>query len=200
LEDVWRSIPPGHAVDELAHRFARQVAAEPGASVLDVGCGDGRLATELERAGARVAGADPSRIAIERARAALPGARFEQIGAAGRLPFDDSRFDAVTCIHVMQHVDDTQLILSEMRRVLRPGGTLAVAVPNNGRVYRTVASAAAFERLHDPLQPVVRFYTDRSLARLLEAFGFDHVEVRERGGVPLIRPLLAGVAQKPALR
>ena len=168
--------------------------------MLDVGCGDGRLATELERAGARVAGAEPSRIAIERARAALPGARFEQIGAAGRLPFDDSRFDAVTCIHVMQHVDDTQLILSEMRRVLRPGGTLAVAVPNNGRVYRTVASAAAFERLHDPLQPVVRFYTDRSLARLLEAFGFDHVEVRERGGVPLIRPLLAGVAQKPALR
>jgi hypothetical protein len=60
-------------------------------------------------------------------------------------------------------------------------------------------SAAAFERHHDPLQPVVRFYSDRSLARLLDAFGFEQVEVRERGGVPLLRPLLAGVARKPAL-
>src|SRR5204862_2075872 len=127
------------------------VAAAPGARVLDVGCGDGRLAVELERAGVRVAGTDPSRIAIERAREALPGARFEQIGASGRLPFDDSAFDAVTCIHVLQHVEDTQTLMSEIRRVLKPGGTLAVAVSNNGRVYRTVASATAFERIHDPL-------------------------------------------------
>jgi ubiquinone/menaquinone biosynthesis C-methylase UbiE len=167
--------------------------------VLDVGCGDGRLAAELAQAGALVAGADPSRIAIERARAAVPGGTFEQIGAAGRLPFADSRFDAVTCVHVLQHVEDTQLLLSEIRRVLRPGGTLAVAVPNNGRVYRTFVSVTAFERHHDPLQPVVRFYSDRSLAKLLDEFGFDHVEVHERGGVPLLRPLLAGVARKPAL-
>jgi 2-polyprenyl-3-methyl-5-hydroxy-6-metoxy-1,4-benzoquinol methylase len=199
LEDVWRSIPPDHTVDGRAHRFALDAVAAPGARVLDVGCGDGRLALELERAGARVAGADPSRIAIERARAALPGAPFEQIGASGRLPFNDSAFDAVTCVHVLQHVDETQQLMSEMRRVLRPGGTLAVAVPNNGRVYRTVASAAAFERLHDPLQPVVRFYTDRSLAKLLEAFDLEQVDVRELGGVPLVRPLLAGVARKPAL-
>ncbi len=155
-----------------------------------MGCGDGRLAADLVRAGARVAGADPSRIAIERARAAVPEATFEQIGASRRLPFDDSRFDAVTCVHVLQHVDDTQQLMSEIRRVLRPGGLLVVAVPNNGRVYRTVVAAAAFERDHDPLQPVLRFYSDRSLASLLDAFGFEQVDVQERGGVPLVRPLL----------
>jgi 2-polyprenyl-6-hydroxyphenyl methylase/3-demethylubiquinone-9 3-methyltransferase len=199
VADVWASVPPGHAVDARAHRFARAVAAEPGSRVLDVGCGDGRLVGELAQAGVCVTGADPSRIAIERARAAVPSVPFEQIGAAGRLPFDDGRFDKVTCVHVLQHVDDTQQLMSEMRRVLRPGGLLVVAVPNNGRVYRTVMAAAAFERGHDPLQPIVRFYSDRSLAALLDAFGFEQIDVQERGGVPLVRPLLAGVARKPAL-
>jgi len=198
VEDVWRSIPPGHSVDGRAYRFAREVAAAPGTSVLDVGCGDGRLAAELVKSGAQVNGTDPSRIAIERAREAVPGAVFNQLGAAGRLPYDDSRFDTVTCIHVLQHVVDTQLLLSEIRRVLRPGGTVAVAVPNNGRLYRTLVALAAYERRHDPLQPIIRFYSDRSLARALDELGFEHIETQERGGIPLIRPLLAAVARKPA--
>ena len=58
----------------------------------------------------------------------------------GRLPFDDSRFDAVACIHVLQHVADTQLPPVGDAAGAAPGRALAVAVPYHGRVYRTVAS------------------------------------------------------------
>jgi SAM-dependent methyltransferase len=199
LDDVWSSVPVDRAVDRRAHSFAGAHAGGPGVRVLDVGCGDGRLAKRLADGGARVAGADPSRIAVERARRAVPGGVFEQVGAAGRLPFDDGRFDSVSCVNVLQHVGDTQLLLSEIRRVLRAGGVLAVAVPNHGRVQRTLIDLLAFERHHDPLQPVVRFYSRRSLAGLLDAFDFEAVEVHPAGVVPLFRRLLLGLARKPAL-
>ena len=69
------------------------------------------------------------------------------------LPFDDGSFDLVLCAETIEHVRDVQLLLSEIRRVLRPGGTLALTTPAHlplgGRP--------------DPLSPHLRFFT-RALA------------------------------------
>ena len=46
------------------------------------------------------------------------------------------------------------------------------------------------ERHHDPLEPVLRFYTPRSLRALLDAFGFERIELEVRGGLPLARATL----------
>jgi ubiquinone/menaquinone biosynthesis C-methylase UbiE len=54
-----------------------------------------------------------------------------QLGTAEAIPFPDSYFDMVTCQTVLIHVKDITIALNEMLRVLKPGGLLAVAEPNN---------------------------------------------------------------------
>jgi 2-polyprenyl-6-hydroxyphenyl methylase/3-demethylubiquinone-9 3-methyltransferase len=160
--------------------------------VLDLGCGDGRVAGELARRGFRVTGTDPSSVALERARAAHPEVAFEPPTADGSLPFADGSFDAVVCLNVLEHVADTQRLMSEARRVLAPAGRLAIAVPHNGRLQGAWRALTAFERHHEPLEPTLRFYTRRSLAALLGDFGYGEVEFAAAGGfAPFRRSILA---------
>jgi 2-polyprenyl-6-hydroxyphenyl methylase/3-demethylubiquinone-9 3-methyltransferase len=164
--------------------------------VLDVGCGDGTFAAALARAGGQVTGVDPAPSALARAQAAHPELEFVEPAADGRLPFGDASFDTVTCVNVLQHVAGTQALLSEIRRVLVPGGLLGVAVPFHGRVRGALGALRSFERHHDPLAPELRFYTARSLRALLRDFGFERVHVDARGGVPLLRETLVGRARR----
>jgi ubiquinone/menaquinone biosynthesis C-methylase UbiE len=164
--------------------------------VLDLGCGDGRVAARMADAGARVTGVDPSTVALERARRAHPDLDFQQPAPDGSLPFPDGGFDAVVCLNVLEHVADTQSLLTEVRRVLVPGGLLAVAVPWHGRFKNAVSALAAFERQHDPLGSVLRFYTARSLRGLLDDFGFDRAAVKGAGGVPFWRETLLARARR----
>jgi SAM-dependent methyltransferase len=89
-------------------------------SVLDVGCGDGRIPS--------LYGA-PEVICVDSAQASVDAARRRGLDArvadAQELPFDDATFDVVTCNHVLYHVPDRDLALSEFIRVLHPGGRFA---------------------------------------------------------------------------
>jgi ubiquinone/menaquinone biosynthesis C-methylase UbiE len=161
--------------------------------VLDVGSGDGTLAARIAAHGSRVTGIDPSPAALERARAAHPELESLPPAGDGGLPFGDASFDVVTCVNVLQHVADTQSLLSEMRRVLAADGLLAVAVPFHGRLRNIAIALASFERHFDPLQPVLRFYTAATLRGLLADFGFERVEVSAAGGLPLLRETLIGL-------
>ena len=166
------------------------------ARVLDLGSGDGRLTARLAEGGASVTGLDPSAVALERARATHPGLEFVAPTEEGRLPFEDGSFGLVVCLDVLQHVLDTQLLMSEARRVLVPAGWLAVAVPWHGRLKNVVTAVSSFESHFDPLEPVVRFYTPRSLGSLLGQFGFEDVRLEGRGGMPLFRRSLLGRARR----
>jgi SAM-dependent methyltransferase len=167
--------------------------------VLDLGCGDGRLAAEMAGEGVEVVGADRSQAALSRARRLNPGLELVAIDTGGSLPFGDATLDAVLCAHVLEHVVDVQRLLSDVRRALRPGGTFAVAVPWHGRIKNVAIALGWFERHYDPLEPVVRFYTPRSLRRLLEMLGFELLEVRGAGGVPFLRETLLARARRPPL-
>jgi SAM-dependent methyltransferase len=155
-------------------------ALGPAPDVLDLGAGDGRLAAELRAE--RLVLADPSGTALERAARRLPGASVQPVEPDAPLPFADSAFDVVTCVNVLNHVRDVQLLLSEARRVLRPGGRLAVATPAHGRATGLRVLARGFERGFDPLSPHLRFFTRRSLGRVLDALGFEVESLRRRGG------------------
>jgi 2-polyprenyl-3-methyl-5-hydroxy-6-metoxy-1,4-benzoquinol methylase len=192
-------VPAERPLAEAALEHALETVALTGARrprVLDVGCGDGWLAARIAAAGAEVAGVDPSQVALERARAAHPALELRALGPDGRLPFDDSVFDVAVCVHVLEHVADTQTLLSEIRRLLAPGGLLAVAVPWHGRLANVLTALFSFEHHHDPLEPVLRFYTKRSLHTLLEDFGFAEIEVRGAGGVPPLRHTLLARARR----
>jgi demethylmenaquinone methyltransferase/2-methoxy-6-polyprenyl-1,4-benzoquinol methylase len=103
-----------------------------GARVLDVATGTGAVALELVRQhGCSVVGIDrsPEMLAVARSRVAARGlgARIElQEGRAEALPFPDGSFDGLTVTYLLRYVDDPATTISELARVVRPGGTMAL--------------------------------------------------------------------------
>ena len=178
-DELWELVPvdrgpaPAHLVE-----FVRGL--ERSERALDLGTGDGRLAPELDAGELTIA--DVSQVALGRARTRLPDARAVALEPDAPLPFDDSEFDLVVCVNVIAHVRDVQLLLSEARRVLRPSGRLALVAGGHGRWTGLDVLVRGFERRFDPLSPHVRFFTRRSLRRVLEAMGFDVVALRRRRG------------------
>lgn len=162
---------------ELA-RFVHSL--DPAGSALDLGCGDGRLAVELRARDLTLA--DVSRVALDRAARRVPAAVAAELTPDEPLPFADSSFDLVLCAETLEHVRDVQLLLSEARRVLRPGGRLALTTPAHGRATALPIALEGFERRFDPLSPHLRFLTRRSLRALLDGSGFDVRSLRRRRG------------------
>jgi ubiquinone/menaquinone biosynthesis C-methylase UbiE len=181
-DELWELVPeePRPAPAHLT-RFVRELG--PVQRVLDLGCGDGRLSGELRAESLTLA--DVSAVALERARHRLPDARVAELSPDAPLPFEDSEFELVLCAETLEHVRDVQLLLSEARRVLAPGGTLAVTTPAHGRGTALRLLVRGFDSELDPLSPHLRFFTSRSLTRLLGELGFEVVSLRREAGTLL---------------
>jgi SAM-dependent methyltransferase len=204
-DEIWLGLPDERPAPEAHEHVLRALETrmhEAGGGegrLLDLGCGDGVLAGRLAEQGAVVTGVDPSPTAIARARAAHPDMTWALPAGDGRLALPDASFDVVTCVDVLQHVGDTQALMSEVHRVLVSGGLFVAAVPYHGRVQGALRALTSFERHFDPLEPVVRFYTPRSLRALLEAFAFEDVETETAGGPPLLRRTLVGLGRRAGI-
>lgn len=93
--------------------------------VLDIGCGGGILSEEFARLGCRVDGIDISEASITTAKehARLGKLKIEyQVGSALALPFSSASFDVVICCDVLEHLPDFGRAITEVTRVLKPGG------------------------------------------------------------------------------
>jgi SAM-dependent methyltransferase len=97
------------------------VVGESARTVVDVGCGDGTLASYLARPGRDVLGVDPDPRGVPEAH---DGVRFVAARAEA-LPCSDATVDALVMVMVLHHTDAVAA-LAEMRRVVRPGGTVAI--------------------------------------------------------------------------
>jgi ubiquinone/menaquinone biosynthesis C-methylase UbiE len=98
-------------------------------AVLDVGCGSGTMLATMagENAALRLAGIDTDLETIRRAQQRL-GARADlRAGDARELPWEDRRFDLVTCVNSFHRYRQPRRVLAEVHRVLKPGGTLVIA-------------------------------------------------------------------------
>jgi 2-polyprenyl-3-methyl-5-hydroxy-6-metoxy-1,4-benzoquinol methylase len=192
-EALWRSIPAGlpPAAHALRSAFLREHVV-PGKRVLDVGCGEGFFAAELAAAGALVLGIDVAEEPLRRARARHPELDLRLIDGDGPWPLEDSAFDVIWAGEVIEHVADTAAWLSELRRVLRSGGSLLLSAPAHGRAALLAAaiSPRVFAAHFDPRGEHLRFYNRASLSRLLADFGFESVSLRSAGGHPGARALL----------
>jgi SAM-dependent methyltransferase len=109
--------------------------------VLDVGCGPSPLGAPLIGRGVTYCGLDLAAAMLSGARAAEPRALLVQGGAA--LPFREESFDAVVALGFLEYLDDIPRALREMRRVVRPGGTIVVSVPKAVHIDVITVSALA---------------------------------------------------------
>ncbi|MGD8395896.1 MAG: class I SAM-dependent methyltransferase [Candidatus Eiseniibacteriota bacterium] len=170
-----------------------------GSRVLDAGCGAGTF-PYAEYPGLQVAAVDLA-----------PGpelAGHAVRATASRLPFPDAVFDLVIAHWLFEHVDDLDATLDEVRRVMRPGGLLAVAVPNShsfeDRAYRLVSHVYKYALLHfrkriEHVQIITFLGLNQALyrrgLRLVrfreEAAGYCWMEIRQLR--PFRRPALAAL-------
>jgi SAM-dependent methyltransferase len=193
-EELWERLSEQLEPPDFERRREFLVAeARPGIRALDLGSGAGHFTAELARAGAQVIGAEVAQAAVDRARAAHPGLDFRLIPIHGPMPLEDNAFDLVWASEVIEHVADTGGWLSEVRRVLAPGGRLLLTTPSHGRLRLALGG---IERYSEPLGDHLHLYSRASLRALLEQFGFDQVSVRAAGGSPLLRRLLLARATR----
>lgn len=146
------------AFDPGAHRIRKELGRlaatlPPADCALDIGSG-----------GAPYARVFPHRRYITADLATRADARCDVAG----LPFRDGAFDLVLCTEVLEHVPDPDVALDELRRVLRPIGTLVLTTPLTWGVH----AARDYQR-----------WTRSGLQRILAAHGFDLTECRARGGI-----------------
>ena len=135
--------------------FVARVSRAPDATVLDAGCGTGRLTPLLQAAGLRTIGIDPSPGMLAIARRRHPGARFE-VGTLAALPLGDESVEGVLAWYSIIHTppEELPLVASELERVLRPSGALLLGFQSGTgtrrieRGYGTDAAVTAV--LHDP--------------------------------------------------
>jgi ubiquinone/menaquinone biosynthesis C-methylase UbiE len=161
---------------ELRQRTVNLARIQPGEQVLDVGCGTGTLALEVQRRvgkAGRVAGIDPSAEQIARARAKAARRNMPidfQIGVIEQLPFPDQMFDVVFSTLMMHHLPAPlkRQGLAEIARVLKPGGRLVIA---------------DFKHKRERQGQTTRFHAGGSsmqdLITLVKEAGFSQLEMEE---------------------
>lgn len=126
--------------------------------------------------GATVVGVDISPPIVAAARRAFDGLPYRaSVGDVRRLPFADDSFDAVYSMGTVEHFDETERALAEIRRVLRPGGRAIVGVPNRHDPFLRPALVAVLYRFGLYDYGLEKSYSRRVFRRMLERAGFDVV-------------------------
>lgn len=189
-----------------------------GCDVLEVGYGLGTDLMQFAHCGARVHGIDLTPRHHE-----LAARRFElakvpadlRVGDGEALPWGEASFDAVYSFGVIHHTPDTAACVAEMRRVLRPGGTVIVGVYNRGSLtlLRLLVHEARRRRLfrepwrrtlsrieireHSDACPLVKLYSRRQIRRMFGDFVDVHVACRHLGadGPRVLQPVTPWLAR-----
>lgn len=127
LREWRRPSAPSFTLEELDRALLDAVGDCRGGSALDLGCGDGRYVARLQRLGLDAVGIDLDRNAV--ARTSNQRGRLA-VADGERLPFDDQSFDLVLAHRILYLISRPRRMLSEIERVLRPGGRFVFSVSN----------------------------------------------------------------------
>lgn len=167
----------------------RRLSPASGPNVADVGCGAGLISKDLLELGYDVTGVDMSEEMLATA-AKVPGLKLQQ-GDVEHLPFDTASLDKVACLGVITYLPDETRALAELRRILRPDGTMVLAVRNSWEMGQRWDLPRALQRalrrlFGRPGTSAAKSYFHRTfvppaLVRGVTAAGFTVEEVIGRG-------------------
>jgi ubiquinone/menaquinone biosynthesis C-methylase UbiE len=144
---------------------ARFVAATPvGGALLDLGTSDGETLSHIAelRPDLRLFAVDKG----SPPRKELPGCDFKQVDLEKeKLPWPDSSMNAITCMHLVEHLNDLTLMLSEVARVLKPGGRIYFETPHP----KSLVLSSSLN-----MQVPLNFFDDLTHVRVVSAGGLAH--------------------------
>jgi len=167
--DAWFDTPLGRTADQLEKDLLYRLAdPHPSERVLDVGTGTAHFALDLAAHGGVVIGVDLSLPMLEVARGKRPSAH-PMLGDAAAMPLRDSVFDLVFSVTMLEFVANPEQALSDMWRVVRPGGRLVIGVLNAlspwawARKRQTSKQKTPFDDAH--------FFYPWEFVRLLRRYG-----------------------------
>jgi ubiquinone/menaquinone biosynthesis C-methylase UbiE len=175
---------------------------KPEARLLDVGCGTGRHLLELSQYPGSFVGLDLDRGDLSKTRYLFDlTARQRPVvadvelmqGVGEQLPFGDCLFDYVVCTETLEHVPDDRAVLSELVRVLRPGGVLVVSVPDE---YSERLLWRLSPRYRNTPGGHVRIYQRKAIERLLRESGTEPVGIQFCHSLESLRWLVHSVVDR----
>jgi 2-polyprenyl-6-hydroxyphenyl methylase/3-demethylubiquinone-9 3-methyltransferase len=178
---------PLHALNPVRVDYIAQRTELMGRRVADVGCGGGLLAEALARRGAHVCGIDLAPAMIEVAQLHAHESQLTidyRVCSAEQLALHNAgSFDAITCMELIEHVDDPAALVAQLATLLRPGGDLFVSTINrNLRSFLTAIVGAEYllNLIPRGTHEYARLLRPAELARLARAQG---LELRDVSGV-----------------
>ena len=144
-----------------ASRYAWAASLSSGRDVLEIGCGSAQGGVLLSRVAKRYVAGDISEELLARISPTVRQVSQLAHFSADRLPFRDASFDLLICLEAIYYVHDIEGLMAEARRVLRPGGQIAIVSANPAR-RSFIASPHA-----------IRYFTPSELAGSLARYGFS---------------------------
>jgi 2-polyprenyl-3-methyl-5-hydroxy-6-metoxy-1,4-benzoquinol methylase len=174
-------------VNRIASLIRRQSPDEP-VRLLDIGASVGCTLEAAEQRGWSAEGVDVSQGAVDYCNRRGLSCRLID---GERLPFDDGQFHVVSAWHVIEHVRDVRDALAEWRRVLRPGGVLALETPD-AHCLKVRLCGAAYRRFWAPEHTYT--FTRSTLARFVRESGFEILSPPATGRLADLSPPLAAYA------
>jgi 2-polyprenyl-6-hydroxyphenyl methylase/3-demethylubiquinone-9 3-methyltransferase len=185
--DPHGAFHPLHALNPVRLDYIAQRTELMRHRVADVGCGGGLLAEALARRGARVCGVDLAPAMIEVAQLHAHESQlaidYRVCSADELVRSDPGGFDAITCMELIEHVDDPAALVAQLSALLRPGGDLFVSTINrNLRSFLTAIVGAEYllNLIPRGTHEYARLLRPAELARLGRAQG---LELRDVSGV-----------------
>ena len=153
----------------------------PGRQLLDIGCGSGLFCAQIAHHCDSVFGLEIAHAPLQAARALGVLSVQADVSEYG-LPFNDTSFDTVTLLSVLQYLSDPAAALAESRRVLRPGGRVLLSVPNMrtvGKIWRLVFRGVFPTTSQDTVGydgGTIHYFCVSDVDRLLKAAGFGPID------------------------
>ena len=169
----------GKYTEPMNYALIKELDGKNFKTLLDLGCGNGTfLSMVLNKFDVEVSGIDISPGMIEKSKELLDGRADLKVGDSEHLPWNDKSFDVVTCSASFHHYPGPELVLKEMKRVLRPGGILMIADPftPNNLLRFFVNLFMNFSKSGD-----VRIYSQKEIQELLEKCRFKLIKWETKG-------------------